>query len=162
MSKAYIALGSNLNHPMKQIQAAFNALEEIAADNKIDHSPIYQSTAMGDSPQPDYLNAVASLNTNKEPLQLLDSLQAIENKQGRVRGAERWQSRSLDLDLLLFDNEIIDHPRLTVPHYGLGQRNFVIYPLADIAPDLILPDGTHIKELYKAASKTGIQQIEST
>jgi len=171
--KAYVGIGSNIENPLQQITQAKQALKQLSYNNKFVCSPIYQSTPMGDIEQPDYLNAVACINVfqpkNKSPetvaLELLDNLQDIEHTQGRKR-QQHWGARTLDLDLLVYDNEIIDHPRLTVPHYGfnqdneLGYRNFVIYPLADIAIDLVLPNGTLISELYNKCSSKGIRRIE--
>ena len=160
MHKAYIGIGSNLQQPMQQIRRAIAALQLLSVDNEIICSSIYQSTAMGNAEQADYLNAVACVKTNKPALDLLDALQKIETAQGRERTEERWGSRTLDLDLLLYDEKIINHSRLTVPHYGLRQRNFVIYPLMDVAADLILPDGTSVRALYQSCSSTGIRKID--
>ena len=164
MCFAYIGIGSNLNQPRKQIEKAIRALSLLSNNGDISVSSIYQSTPMTHdsevSQQADYINAVVRINTSNTALDLLDALQNIEITQGRVRTSEHWASRTLDLDLLLFDDQIINHPRLTVPHYGLKQRNFVIYPLFDIDANLALPDGTTIKSLYKSCSTDGIQKIE--
>ena len=167
MHKAYIGIGSNLENPRQQIAQAIKALQLIAEDGKINCSSIYQSTAMTNqectaqiTKQQDYLNAAVCINTKKSALELLEDLKKIEISQGRERKTERWAARTLDLDLLLFDDQIIDHPCLTVPHYGLTQRNFVIYPLVDLDANLMLPNGTTIRELYQACSSTGIQKIE--
>ncbi|MCP4412355.1 MAG: 2-amino-4-hydroxy-6-hydroxymethyldihydropteridine diphosphokinase [Gammaproteobacteria bacterium] len=171
MHLAYIGIGSNLDNPRKQIKKAIIALKQLSQDGTIDCSAIYQSSPMTKIPdcktdtcnnnqQPDYLNAVVCINTSLEPLVLLDTLQQIENQQGRIRNEERWIARTLDLDLLLFDNQIINHPRLTIPHYGLKQRHFVIYPLADLDASLVLPDGTTIKELLETCSSEGIRKID--
>ena len=106
------------------------------------------------------MNAVICINVDDPPLDLLDGLQNIETAQGRERIGDRWSARTIDLDLLLYGDKIINHHRLTVPHYGLQQRNFVIYPLADLDANLMLPDGTTIKALYQACSTTGIRKIE--
>ncbi|MFT5452953.1 MAG: 2-amino-4-hydroxy-6-hydroxymethyldihydropteridine diphosphokinase [Enterobacterales bacterium] len=171
--KAYIGIGSNLENPLHQITLAKKALKQLSHNNEFICSPLYQSSPRGDIEQPDYLNAVACINIlqseSKNPetaaLELLDQLQAIENTQGRKR-LQHWGARTVDLDLLVYDNKTIAHPRLTVPHHafnqdkGLGYRNFVIYPLADIAFDLALPDGTLISELYNKCSSEGIRRIE--
>ena len=171
--KAYIGIGSNLENPLQQINQAKQALGQISYNNDFICSALYQSTPMGDIEQPDYLNAVACISVLKpknqsietSALGLLDSLQEIENSQGRKR-LQHWGARTLDLDLLVYDNEVIDHPRLTVPHKGFypdneqEYRNFVIYPLAEIVSDLSLPDGTLINELYKKCSSKGIRRIE--
>lgn len=160
MHKAYIGIGSNLQQPGLQIRQAFKSLLYLSSDQQLQCSSLYQSSPMGDISQPDYLNAVACLNTEYSALDLLDALQKIEAQQGRKPGEERWSPRTLDLDLLLFDQETIDHARLTVPHSGLCQRNFVIYPLVEIAPDLVLPNGTAIRDLYQSCSSKGITKIE--
>jgi len=121
---------------------------------------IYQSTPMAEMQQPDYLNAAVSIKTKLTAFELLDELQQIEQSQGRDQNAQRWGARTIDLDLLLYDDEIIEHPRLTVPHYGLQQRNFVIYPLMDIAADLVLPNGNSIIDLYQTCSTNGIRKID--
>ena len=169
--EVFIGIGSNLDEPLQQILKAVKALKKISIDNSVRCSTIYQSKPMGDSEQPDYLNAVACItlpslsNTNNSvntsALALLDSLQAIENAHGRIR-EQHWGSRTLDLDLLVYDNATINEQRLTVPHYGLKQRNFVIIPLAELAPELVLPDGTSINELLNNCSKNGIKAIESS
>jgi len=94
---------------------------------------------MGPQDQPDYVNAVMSITTSLTPLALLDILQSIEQQQGRVRGAERWGPRTLDLDLLLYAEQVINLPRLKIPHPGLHERSFVLYPLFEIAPSLVIP-----------------------
>ena len=157
LHKAYIGLGSNLDEPLKQMRLAQDALRQ--AGQVTASSSIYRSTPMGDVPQDDYLNAVVELETELDAISLLDALQAIENEQRRVR-KERWGPRTIDCDLLLFDNETINSERLTVPHYGLKERNFVLYPLAEIAPELCLPDGTHIQQLLKDVKTDGIHIIE--
>jgi len=163
--RVYVGLGSNLNNPLQQIFSAFEALKKLADESMIKCSSIYQSKALtkidDEIKQPDYMNAVAYFHCSSEPLELLNALQRIENKHGRVRNEKPWQSRTLDLDLLLYDNQIINEEKLVVPHSGLRERNFVIYPLNEISPELILPDGTTIDELTKTCSKLGIKKIES-
>ena len=164
MGFAYIGVGSNLEQPRKQVERAIDALKLLSDEGKIKVSSIYQSTPMTHtheiSQQADYINAVVRINNSDTPIELLDALQSIENTQGRVRTSEHWTARTLDLDLLLFDDQVINLPRLTVPHYGLQQRNFVIYPLFDIDANLILPDRTTIKSLYESCSADGIRKIE--
>lgn len=147
---AYIGLGSNLDDPAAQLQRALDALAAMPGTRVLSVSALYRNPAMqapgARAPQPDYLNAVAAIDTTLAPLALLDALQAIEAAQGRVRG-ERWSARTLDLDVLLYGNERIDTDRLQVPHPGLRERRFVLQPLADLAPSLVLPDGTRIADL---------------
>ncbi|WP_371187155.1 2-amino-4-hydroxy-6-hydroxymethyldihydropteridine diphosphokinase [Thalassotalea maritima] len=152
----YIGLGSNLAGPDQQIEQALEAIKNIAKTQLTRVSSLYTSKPMGPQDQPDYMNAVAELATQLSPLELLDQLQAIELSFGRVRKDERWGARVLDLDILLFANNVIDSERLTVPHYGMKVREFVIYPLAEIAPELHLPDGTSVASLQKQLDANGL------
>lgn len=158
MARVYIALGANLESPKEQLDAAVVALRALAIDDQVQVSPYYRSAPMGEVEQPDYINAVASLTTSLAPIALLDALQAIEHSQGRVRQI-RWGARTLDLDLLLYGNEQISLPRLTVPHYGMQQRSFVLVPLSDIAPQLVLPCGTSIATLIDNNLRAQVQQL---
>ena len=121
-------------------------------------SPLYRNPAIGPGQQPDYLNAVAELHTTLDAPMLLSQLQSIELAQGRVRN-ERWAARTLDLDLLLYGDACIDLPQLQVPHPRLCERNFVLYPLHDIAPDLVLPHGTSLRALLDCCSSTGLARF---
>ncbi|MCL1066116.1 2-amino-4-hydroxy-6-hydroxymethyldihydropteridine diphosphokinase [Shewanella olleyana] len=155
---AYVALGANLNEPVQQIQHAVLALKSLAIDSIITVSPLYRSVPMGDVEQPDFVNGVAQFNTDLEPLALLNALQEIENAQGRVREV-RWGPRTLDLDILLYEQQVIEEPRLTIPHYGMKQRSFVLIPLADINPQLILPCKTELKSLITREMRAELIQI---
>jgi 2-amino-4-hydroxy-6-hydroxymethyldihydropteridine diphosphokinase len=145
-TRCYIAIGSNLADPVAQAQSAITALKNLTASSWVCTSSLYASKPMGHQQQPDYINAVACIDTTLAPLALLDALQQIENEQGRIR-EERWGARTLDLDILLYGNEVITTPRLTIPHYGMKTREFVLYPLAEIAPLLRLPCGTALQDL---------------
>ncbi|PJG59984.1 2-amino-4-hydroxy-6-hydroxymethyldihydropteridine diphosphokinase [Aeromonas cavernicola] len=147
MTEVFIAIGSNLSDPLGQARRAVATLTRLPESVLMEASSFYSSRPMGPADQPDYVNAVARLNTRLTPLALLDQLQKIELEQGRVRKDERWGPRTLDLDLLLYGNQTIAHERLTVPHYGMKDRAFVLHPLAEIAPTLILPCGTPIAQL---------------
>ncbi|WP_077341069.1 2-amino-4-hydroxy-6-hydroxymethyldihydropteridine diphosphokinase [Pseudocolwellia agarivorans] len=157
MVKAYIGLGSNLENPKLQIINAIKAIKEIENTVMSSISSLYYSRPMGPQDQPDYMNAVAELTTSLSPLTLLDELQKIENQAGRVRKDNRWGPRILDLDILLFDNHVIDSERLTVPHYGLKDREFVLLPLHEIAPRLCLPDGESIEKLSQNIPANGLK-----
>ena len=146
MNKVYIALGSNLANPQAQLTAALQALNALSDSRLTAVSSFYQSKPLGPQDQPDYVNAVACLETSLAPLALLDELQRIEHEQGRVR-LRRWGERTLDLDILLYADHIIQSERLTVPHYDMHQREFVIIPLVEIAPYLVLPNGQSIQTL---------------
>lgn len=151
----FIAIGSNLDNPRRQVADAVAALSGLQGSRLVALSPWYRSAAIGPGSQPDYLNGVARLTTRLSPRHLLAALQAIEHAQGRQR-TEHWGPRTLDLDILLYGNEIIAEPDLIVPHPRLTQRNFVLYPLADLAPDLIFPDGTPLKEVLAKCQQDGI------
>ncbi|TXJ10409.1 MAG: 2-amino-4-hydroxy-6-hydroxymethyldihydropteridine diphosphokinase [Acinetobacter sp.] len=129
---SYIGLGSNLGDSRSILR---EAVQHLAKLGTVRGSRLYASPPMGPQDQPDYLNAVVALATTLEPLALLDQLQHIEQQSGRVR-LRHWGERTLDLDLLLYDDAQIQHPRLTVPHVGIMQRDFVILPLLDLVPDL--------------------------
>ncbi len=159
MALAYVGLGSNLEDPLAQITGAFVELAELPLTSLIARSSIYSSHAVGPE-QPDYINAVALLDTQLSPLALLDALQAIEQAHQRLR-IQHWGPRTLDLDLLLYGDQIIDEERLTVPHPYLTQRSFVLCPLADITPNLHLPDGTPLADLLSRCPADGLLRLSS-
>ncbi|MGE8503767.1 MAG: 2-amino-4-hydroxy-6-hydroxymethyldihydropteridine diphosphokinase [Pseudomonas sp.] len=159
MERVYIGLGSNLETPSQQLQEALGALARLPHSQLAGRSSLYASDPLGPADQPRYVNAVAALDTELEPWQLLDALQRIEQEQGRVRKAERWGPRTLDLDILLFGNRVISDERLTVPHYHMHARPFVLYPLAELDPELELPDGRHLRELLAACPFTGLERL---
>lgn len=161
MARAFIGLGSNLAQPAAQIQAALHAMTQLADTQLIAQSSLYGSKPMGPQDQPDYVNAVVALQTSLTPHQLLDALQRIELEHGRVRKAERWGPRTLDLDILLFDDLQFSDERLTIPHYGMRQREFVIYPLLEIAPLLVLPDGTPLRDLQHTCDVNGLIRLSA-
>jgi 2-amino-4-hydroxy-6-hydroxymethyldihydropteridine diphosphokinase len=136
---AYIGIGSNLDNPVAQVQEAIEELGAIPDSILIARSGLYSSKPMGAAGQPDYVNAVVALDTVLSPQALLKSLQAIEQRQGRVRTGEKWGPRVLDLDLLLYGNRVINTEHLTVPHPGLHERDFVLVPLEEIAGDINIP-----------------------
>ena len=158
MERIYIGLGSNLADPAEQLRSALNALGQLPQTNLAGVSAFYQSDSLLPG-QPRYTNAVAALDSDLAPLDLLDALQAIENDQGRER-LERWGPRTLDLDILLFGDRLIDEPRLKVPHYQIQERAFVLYPLAELAPeDLRLADGRALADLLTACPFVGLERI---
>jgi 2-amino-4-hydroxy-6-hydroxymethyldihydropteridine diphosphokinase len=163
MAKAYIALGSNLMQPKQQIKAAFLALEKLPKTHVIQCSSLYQTAPIGyDAEQiatiPDFINAVASVETSLTPRQLLDAILAIENSFGRERPYHN-APRVLDLDLLLYDNLEMQTTNLTLPHPRMHLRGFVMLPLAEIAPELILPNGLSVVELASQFKAQGIQKL---
>ncbi|TWX68679.1 2-amino-4-hydroxy-6-hydroxymethyldihydropteridine diphosphokinase [Colwellia demingiae] len=156
---AYIGLGSNLSDPRVQVSNAAKEIGKISASNVIALSALYLSKPMGPQDQDDYINAVIAIETSLSALELLDALQAIENSAGRVRKDNRWGARILDCDILLYGNESIENERLTVPHYGMKLREFVLLPLTEIAPSLHLPDGSSVSILASEISDNGIIKL---
>ncbi|CDL82072.1 2-amino-4-hydroxy-6-hydroxymethyldihydropteridine diphosphokinase [Xenorhabdus szentirmaii] len=156
MTRVYIAIGSNLSEPLQQVENALAALKTIPDTLFVARSSFYRTKPMGPQDQPDFLNLAVALETQLPAEALLDHTQAIELAQGRVRKNERWGPRTLDLDIMLFGNQVINTERLTVPHYGLKQREFMLYPLAEIAPDLVFPDGEVLAERLKQVPENGL------
>jgi 2-amino-4-hydroxy-6-hydroxymethyldihydropteridine diphosphokinase len=138
LHRAYVGLGSNLDDPVRQLKAAFTALEHIRATRLITRSSLYGSAPVGKTDQPDFVNAVAVLETELPPVQLLDALLQIELEQRRIRH-EINGPRTLDLDLLLYDQEQIGEPRLQVPHARMHERAFVLIPLLEVNPNALIP-----------------------
>jgi 2-amino-4-hydroxy-6-hydroxymethyldihydropteridine diphosphokinase len=145
MTLVYIAIGSNLASPLEQVNAAVNALAEIPGSQVISVSSFYRTPPLGPQDQPDYLNAAVALETSLTAEELLNHTQRIELQQGRTRKAERWGPRTLDLDIMLFGDEVLNTPRLTIPHYDMKNRAFMLWPLFEIAPELRFPDGPALR-----------------
>jgi 2-amino-4-hydroxy-6-hydroxymethyldihydropteridine diphosphokinase len=156
---AYVGIGSNLDSPQDQVERAIDALAKIENTILVRTSPFYRSAALDGSKQPDYINAVSALLTRLDAGRLLEALQEIERVHGRTRGAEKWGPRTLDLDLLVYSNASIDGKDLKVPHPGIGERNFVLLPLLDIAPHLLIPGQGSVAGLA-AAVDTSNPRIE--
>lgn len=157
-ARAYIGLGSNLDEPAEQLRSALQSLDQVEGSSLVAASALYTSESLLPG-QPRYTNAVAALDTVLEPLALLDALQAIENGQGRVR-KERWGPRTLDLDILLFGDQVLDVPRLKVPHYHMHARPFVLYPLAELVPaDFCLADGRSLSQLLEDCPFVGLERL---
>lgn len=157
---AYIGLGSNLAEPVVQIKLARIAIAAIPGVKELTFSGLYHSLPMGPKDQPDYVNAVMAIATGLLPMDLLRSLQAIENDQGRIRKGERWGARTLDLDILIYGDLIIDQPDLTIPHPGLAERSFVLYPLFEIAPLLLVPGKGAIADLISQCPLSGLKRLD--
>jgi len=148
MIRTYIALGSNLDNPLAQVRQAIEELARLPGSRMLAASSLYRSPPMGPADQPDYINAVVALETALSAHSLLDALQAIEQAHGRVRGPQRWGPRSLDLDVLLYGREIINDQRLTIPHPGIAERAFVLFPLQEIvAADFVIPGNDSLSAL---------------
>ncbi len=162
MADVYIGLGSNLEDhgdpPQTQLDRAIESISQHPDIHLKAVSPRYQTKAIGPGNQPDYINAVARINTALSPLDLLDCLQQIEHQQGRVRTI-RWGARTLDLDILLYNDLIIDSERLIVPHPRMHERAFVLAPLCDLNANILLPGGENIVALLAKCSDQGIVKI---
>ena len=157
--RVFVALGSNLNDPVQQILSALDALKRIPATRVLTSSSLYRSRPMGGIDQPDFVNAVAELATRLPALNLLEQLQRIERDHGRVRDAPRRGPRTLDLDLLLYGDETIRTPQLEVPHPGIAERDFVLYPLCEIAPHLEIIGHGAVTALLAHCRRHGLQCI---
>jgi 2-amino-4-hydroxy-6-hydroxymethyldihydropteridine diphosphokinase len=154
-----VALGSDLPGPGRHVPRAFRELAARRDTRRSPRSPPHRTPAIG-PPQPDYVNAVALLETRLDAEPLFDALLAIEAAHGRVR-AERWGPRTLDLDLLVYGDAVIDAPRLRVPHPRLAERAFVLAPLAEVAPGLVVPGLGRVGELSAACPGDGILPLET-
>ena len=141
MQDAYLALGSNLGDRDAHLNAAVNAIAALPDTTLVQESPVYDTPPMGPQDQGAYLNSVIQIRTNIEPFTLVDRLQQIETQLGRASREERqhWGPRIIDIDIVLYGNQVIDKPGLTIPHPGMHERWFVLKPLADIAPDAVHP-----------------------
>ncbi|MGF1643392.1 MAG: 2-amino-4-hydroxy-6-hydroxymethyldihydropteridine diphosphokinase [Thiotrichales bacterium] len=161
MARAYIGLGSNLARPIAQLRQARDALNRLPGSTLDAISGCYRNPPLGPPDQPDYVNAVARLITDLAPLELLDHLQAIERAQGRTRAGPRWGARTLDLDLLLYDDRVINEARLVVPHPGIAERAFVLWPLAEIAPPgLRIGSLGRLAELLRNVPRDSLIRVE--
>ncbi len=159
-AKAFLGLGSNLNSPSRQIKAALKAIAKLPGTQLVCCAPWYQSIAIGPGSQPRYINTVVEIDTVLKPRALLQVLQQVEKRQGRKR-IVRWGPRTLDIDILLYAKQTLKTQQLQIPHPRLGERNFVLYPMADIAPELSLPDGTPLAKLLANCSPEGIVRLSA-
>ena len=156
---AYIGLGSNLESPVEQIKSARLAINVLCDVKELAFSSLYASIPMGPQDQPDYVNAVMSVVTSLSPLDLLHALQSIELEHRRVRSAQRWGARTLDLDLLLYGDTQINTAELTVPHKGIAERAFVLYPLSECDPDLTIPGKGKLSDLLTHCPLAGLRRL---
>lgn len=160
MAIVYIGMGSNMNNPRQQLIQAKQSLAHLIQSQLLAHSDLFQSKAMtmpdDDEPQADYINAVVKLDTRLTPHQLLDECQRIENEQGRVRN-KRWGARTLDLDILLYDELQFEDERLSIPHPGMAERDFVLHPMYQIEKNLMIPGYGELHLLQNKISAKNIQ-----
>ena len=156
---AYIGVGSNLDDPRSKVLAAFAALARIPGTRVVLTSPLYVSRPLGPVAQPDFVNAVAGTLTQLSPAALLEQLRAVEKEFGRPARRQRWGPRVIDLDVLVHGRERRQQTELTLPHPGIVERNFVLYPFADIAADLEVPGLGRVSELKRRVVSEGLQRL---
>jgi len=156
---AYVAIGSNLGNPRERVAEACEHLAALPDTRLEARSRLYRTHPMGPQDQPDFVNAAAGMVTRKSPHEMLDALLGIERRMGRIR-EQRWGPRVIDLDLIWMAGSIVDDPGLTLPHPGVSMRNFVLYPLGDIAPTLDIPGHGRVLDLGRAAGGDGISPLE--
>jgi 2-amino-4-hydroxy-6-hydroxymethyldihydropteridine diphosphokinase len=153
---AYIGVGSNVERPSGQVRRAVSKLGSLTGTRVVCVSPLYGSRPFGPIAQPDFVNAVVAVLTQLTSRALLSELQALERGLGRPVQHEKWGPRVIDLDLLVYGRERSTAPELALPHAGIGERNFVLFPLADIAPDLNVPGLGRVSELAARVSPKDI------
>lgn len=159
---AFIGLGANLGDAARSLRDAATAIGELPDTRLLAMSPLYRSPAWGGVAQPDFVNAVAQVRTELDARSLLDALLAIEQRAGRQRdAASHWGPRVLDLDILLFGDQVIDEPGLRVPHPYLHERAFVLVPLHDIAPGLAAPGHGPVAALAERIDRSGLQRRDA-
>jgi 2-amino-4-hydroxy-6-hydroxymethyldihydropteridine diphosphokinase len=156
---AYVALGSNLDEPRKQVERGFERLAQLSHTKLIARSALYQSKPLGPQQQADFINAVGGLLTTLSAQQLLIELKQLEKDLGRVQPIVRWGPRRIDFDLLVFGDARIDETNLVIPHPGIPERNFVLYPLCDIAPELVIPGLGVARDLAQRVSSAGLHVL---
>ena len=156
--RVYIGLGSNLKDPTHQIQSALTELKDLAVDAKMDVSPFYNTQPIGPQNQPEFVNAVVGFDTQLPAQDLLEQLFKIEDAHGRVRQAQQWSARTLDLDLLLYGEALISSEQLVVPHPHMHERAFVLQPLIDVAADCLIPGRGLAADLLQQCDRSGITQ----
>lgn len=156
---AYIGIGSNLDDPAAQVNKAFDLLAHIGRCRLIARSRLYRSAPLGPQEQPEFVNAVAGLLTLLTSRELLATLQQLEAAMGRQSPVVRWGPRRIDLDLLVYATERTSEADLTVPHAGIPERNFVLYPLREIAPDLLVPGQGRVSDLAMRVGSAGLALI---
>ena len=162
MNTAYIALGSNLDHPLRQLRQARSAISDLRLTELLRCSSVYQTDPLGYADQPDFYNAVCAVATDLSPQALLSALQGIEHTQGRVRLHGKNGPRTLDLDILLYADQVVKQPDLVIPHAHMLERAFVIIPLLEIAPDLIVPGAGPLQGYLKSVKNQGIRKLQKS
>ena len=159
--RVYIGLGSNLGKPLQQIESAILELQTLAVGSTMEVSPFYETKPVGPQDQPDFINAVVSFYTDLDATTLLDQLFVIEDRHNRQRQNQQWGPRTLDLDLLLYGDDVISSERLTVPHPRMHERAFVLQPLLQIAPECQIPGRGVVSALLKQCDVSGIRDCNA-
>ena len=158
--EAFVALGANLENPLQQVRQAISELAAIEHTHVLAVSSLYRTAPVGYAGQPDFINAVAKLQTGLSPHELLDALHVIENRHGRRRSV-RNAPRTLDLDLLLYGTRVVHEEGLTLPHPRMHERAFVLMPLAEIAPDAPLPGNAPLSQLLAQVDRSGVEKLDA-
>ena len=158
MANVYIGLGSNLENPLSQLQIAIEHLEALPATDLVNCSQFYGSKPLGPDDQPDFVNAVCQVETQLSPHALLAALQQIEIEQGRIK-KRHWGERLIDLDILLYADEIIKTADLTIPHAEIDLRDFVLIPLAEISPGLVIPGLGSVETLISNLERSYLKPL---
>jgi 2-amino-4-hydroxy-6-hydroxymethyldihydropteridine diphosphokinase len=158
-AEAFVGLGANLENPLQQVRQAISELDAIEHTRVLVASSLYRSAPVGYADQPDFINAVAKVQTRLSPHELLDALHVIENRHGRRRSV-RNAPRTLDLDLLLYGMLVVDEDGLTLPHPRMHERAFVLLPLAEIAPEALLPGHAPVSQLLAQVDRSGVEKLD--
>jgi 2-amino-4-hydroxy-6-hydroxymethyldihydropteridine diphosphokinase len=158
---AYVGVGSNLGMPAAQVERALTRLGQLPASRLLRRSSLFGSRPLGTLAQPDFVNAAAAILTQLDAAAFFHELRALERALGRAPPREHWGPRVIDLDLLVFADLRLDEPDLTVPHPGIAERNFVLYPLAQIAPQLLVPGAGSVADLAAQVSPAGIWRLDA-
>lgn len=160
MAKVYIALGSNLGDRERHLLQGASDLAALPGSSALRVSSIYETAPMGPQDQPDFLNCACEINCTQDPDSLLDQLQLIERQHGRVHSARRWSARALDLDILLYAEMQLQSDTLQIPHPGIAERSFVLWPLHELQPELFIPGHGQIKKLMQTCPLYGIRKYQ--
>lgn len=158
--RVYVALGSNLGEREQHIKTACQEIAQLPGCGDFRCSSIFETDPMGPQNQPDYLNAVCEFEYSGSAHGLLEELQIIEKAHGRVKTTKRWTARPLDLDIVLFGEQQINEPDLQIPHVGVAERSFVIWPLLELQADLCIPGVGAVADLKKQCQEFGIQKYK--
>jgi 2-amino-4-hydroxy-6-hydroxymethyldihydropteridine diphosphokinase len=159
LTTAFVALGANLDGPARHVARALRELDRLPRSRVVRRSSLYRTAAVGGPQQPDYVNAVAEIDTTLEPGPLLDAMLALEQAHGRQRSVPN-APRTLDLDLLLYGDRRLEEARLTLPHPRLHERAFVLVPLAEIAPDATVPGRGRVRDLLGKVDRSGVEMMD--